>query len=102
MKSWSRDVELPEGDRSAGITGKGDVMIEDGRSATGMSDPWVHRSKHMQCYTCMYYVTKQADETVQPEVILGRCRRHAPTMGGYPAVFVTDWCGDHKVDENKL
>lgn len=76
----------------------------DDREATGISgdDPWVHRSKHMQCYTCMYYVTKQADETVQPEVILGRCRRHAPTMAGFPAVFITDWCGDHKVDENKL
>jgi len=33
---------------------------------------------------------------------LGRCRRHAPTMNGYPAVFATDWCGDHKLDENKV
>jgi hypothetical protein len=33
---------------------------------------------------------------------LGRCRRHAPTMNGYPAVFVTDWCGDHKLDETKI
>jgi hypothetical protein len=31
---------------------------------------------------------------------LGRCRRHAPTLGGYPAVFDTDWCGDHKLDES--
>jgi hypothetical protein len=23
-------------------------------------------------------------------------------MSGYPAVFDTDWCGDHKIDENKL
>lgn len=27
----------------------------------------------------------------------GRCRRHAPTMGGYPVVFPDDWCGDHKL-----
>jgi hypothetical protein len=33
---------------------------------------------------------------------LGRCRRHAPTMSGFPAVFETDWCGDHKLDENKI
>lgn len=33
---------------------------------------------------------------------LGRCRRHAPTIAGYPVVFVNDWCGDHKLDENKL
>ncbi len=37
----------------------------------------------------------------KPEKIVGRCRRHAPTMNGYPAVYMTDWCGDHKLDENK-
>jgi hypothetical protein len=34
--------------------------------------------------------------------VVGRCRRHAPTMSGYPAVFEDDWCGDHKVDETKI
>jgi hypothetical protein len=38
----------------------------------------------------------------EPRGALGRCRRHAPTMNGYPATFETDWCGDHKLDENKL
>jgi hypothetical protein len=33
---------------------------------------------------------------------IGRCRRHAPTMTGYPVVFVNDWCGDHKLNENAL
>jgi hypothetical protein len=33
---------------------------------------------------------------------LGRCRRHSPVVGqGWPAVFSEDWCGDHKLDENK-
>jgi hypothetical protein len=32
---------------------------------------------------------------------LGRCRRHCPAMGGFPVVFVNDWCGDHRIDENK-
>ena len=34
--------------------------------------------------------------------IIGRCRRHAPTMNGYPVIFMSDWCGDHKLDENKI
>jgi hypothetical protein len=33
---------------------------------------------------------------------LGRCRRHAPTMSGWPVMFVTDWCGDHKLDERRI
>ena len=35
-------------------------------------------------------------------LVFGRCRRHAPMMQGYPAVFGNDWCGDHKLDENSL
>jgi len=54
-------------------------------------DPWVHRSAGMRCRTGMWFVLK-ADQ-------VGRCRRHAPTMSGYPVVLVTDWCGDHKLDE---
>lgn len=77
-------------------------------------DPWVHRDKSMRCKTCMWYVEKEpkpkfefimkgdtvTDMVEKPK--LGRCRRHAPTMNGYPAVFPTDWCGDHKLDENKI
>jgi hypothetical protein len=37
-----------------------------------------------------------------PKGVLGRCRRHAPTMSGYPVVFENDWCGDHKLDEDKV
>jgi len=62
-------------------------------------DPWVHRASGMKCATCMWFVHKMVDDQVSP---LGRCRRHAPTMNGYPAVFQADWCGDHKLDENKL
>lgn len=28
---------------------------------------------------------------------LGRCRKHAPTLDGWPATFASDWCGDHKL-----
>lgn len=65
-------------------------------------DPWVHRSEGMRCRTCMFFVPKARTRSVAPgEPVLGRCRRHAPTMHGFPAVFETDWCGDHKLDENK-
>lgn len=60
------------------------------------NDNWEHRSKGMACLTCMWFVPKKNDGTWP----IGRCRRHAPTMNGYPVVFETDWCGDHKLDEN--
>lgn len=63
-------------------------------------DPWIHRAKEMLCKTCMYFVPKRAIDLKVPT--LGRCRRHAPSMGGYPVVYMSDWCGDHKLDENKL
>lgn len=73
------------------------------------NDPWVHRSAGMTCKTCMWNVTKkiaqpasQSNPTAEPQAVLGRCRRHAPSMNGYPAVFPTDWCGDHKLDGNKI
>ena len=90
-----------------------------------MSDNWKHRSDGMRCHTCMFFVPKVKQiemmslgqlmkdpdpgpgkvvfkQTPLIERQLGRCRRHAPTMSGFPAVFETDWCGDHKLDENKL
>lgn len=71
-----------------------------------MSDPWAHRSAGMRCQTCMWFVPKKTERVVAgPEPAngaLGRCRRHAPTMGGFPAVFEADWCGDHKLDEAKV
>jgi hypothetical protein len=50
-------------------------------------DPWKHRSEGMKCKTCMFVCNM-------------RCRRHAPTMQGYPAVYPDDWCGDHKLDKS--
>lgn len=64
-------------------------------------DPWVHRSQRMSCFSCMWYVPKPAFQNSGP-TSLGRCRRHAPTMSGYPVVFDTDWCGDHKLDEEAI
>lgn len=72
-----------------------------------MKDLWIHRSKRMRCTTCMYFVIKRTTSDSPVEVApvierghIGRCRRHAPTMSGYPVVFESDWCGDHKLNEN--
>lgn len=67
------------------------------RGQETIMDPWKHRSNKMKCKTCMWFVIKEG--AVEN---LGRCRRHAPTMQGYPVVFSSDWCGDFKLDENKV
>lgn len=65
-----------------------------------MEDAWKDRLGKMQCQTCMWFVEKDVLPRIATAV-MGRCRRHAPTMSGYPVVFPHDWCGDHKLDENK-
>ena len=57
-------------------------------------DKWRHRAVGMRCASCMWFVEKAGP--------VGRCRRHAPTMNGYPVVYETDWCGDHKINETKI
>ncbi len=65
-------------------------------------DNWKHRSVGMVCGTCMWFAEKVPDIKGNPRVAVkfGRCRRRAPTMSGYPGVYGTDWCGDHKLNEN--
>lgn len=58
------------------------------------NDNWQHRSKEMSCATCMSFCEKKGN--------IGRCRRHAPTMTGFPVVYKSDWCLDHKLDETKI
>jgi hypothetical protein len=76
-----------------------------GAGAIAGADPWVHRSSGMRCRTCIWFVpklTQGLQAMKQDAPIVGRCRRHAPSMGGYPVVYQTDWCGDHRLDENKI
>jgi hypothetical protein len=85
-------------------------MAQAVREAEAGRDPWAHRGPSMRCKTCMWFVPKYPEEPAilvgnkitLPPINVGRCRRHAPTMAGYPVVYVNDWCGDHKLDENKL
>lgn len=73
-------------------------------------DNWKHQNEGMKCKTCMWFMVKPQkpipQENTAVEVrqrgCLGRCRRHSPTINGFPAVFEGDWCGDHKLDENKI
>jgi len=71
----------------------------DSPNKTKENDPWINRSEGMKCSTCMWFVLKNAGLTLNQTI--GRCRRHAPTMNGYPVVFLNDWCGDHKLNERK-
>lgn len=59
------------------------------------NDPWANRSEGMRCRTCIWFVPKDPGYGAD----IGRCRRHAPTMGGYPVVLQSDWCGDHRLSE---
>ncbi len=69
----------------------------------GNPDNWKHRSKDMRCGTCIYFVEKRTTgERNLDAKTLGRCRRRSPTINGWPAVFDEDWCGDHKIDEEKI
>lgn len=86
----------------------GDDMQEQSQlkeSYGPQEDNWKHRVVGMRCDTCMFWVRKNRRgsgpfaDTGKGD--MGRCRRHAPTMMGFPAVYQTDWCGDHKIDENK-
>jgi len=58
-------------------------------------DNW-RNSNSFICATCLYYVEKDS------ELDVGRCRRLAPTIKGYPVVYGTDWCGDHKLGVKNL
>lgn len=54
-------------------------------------DNWQGKATGMVCERCTFFVPKAG--------VIGRCRRHAPTLGGYPVVFTTDWCGDFKLED---
>jgi len=55
----------------------------------------------MICGSCVWYVPKAPLNETEGESTIGRCRRRAPTLNGFPVMYRTDWCGDHRLDENK-
>jgi hypothetical protein len=62
-------------------------------------DNWKNRSAAMRCASCIHYVPKSVEGVVMS---VGRCRKHAPSLNGWPVVFTLDWCGDHKLNEESL
>lgn len=83
-----------------------------------MNDPWRNRNAGMRCRACVFFVEKETQSEVESceaksplsaipltataRGHIGRCRRNAPTMKGFPVVFEADWCGEHRLDENKI
>lgn len=65
-------------------------------------DNWKLRSIGMRCTTCMFFVEKLTTAIQAEDNLIGRCRRRAPTVNGFPVVYSSDWCGEHKTDETKL
>jgi len=88
------------------VPSEGEKRFEDALGPLGVMqihpsklDNWKHRSVGMKCSTCMWFVEKVPD---QGGAKVGRCRKHAPTLNGWPAMKLTDYCGDHKLDEEKI
>lgn len=69
-------------------------------------DLWELRSAKMKCQTCAWFLEKETiikkNYPTIPDQTIGRCRRHAPTFNGFPAVYMNDWCGDHRLDQDKI
>ena len=66
-------------------------------------DKW-DRKTNFNCESCMFYVPKRdaAIGGVVFDTSEGCCRRNAPTMKGYPVVYSSDWCGEHKIGSNPV
>ena len=85
---------------------KGEQMKSEQKAAVTEAradDLWKQRNATMRCTSCMYFVEKEMKNTPDSfEMWVGRCRRHSPTLNGWPVIRGGDWCGDHKLDENKV
>ncbi len=83
-----------------------DFIFSENPTLSTLEDNWEHRNDNMKCSTCMWFILKKPihpKKSIEERIFsVGRCHRHAPIMNGYPAVFLGDWCGDHKIDEKKV
>ena len=74
-------------------------ILDEGNNANNIKvDNWEHRSSGMVCETCMWFARKVKKDG--SESVLGRCRKRAPSGKGWVPVYRSDWCGDHRLDEN--
>lgn len=67
-------------------------------------DLWKDRHLNRRCENCMYWLEKEPKKpSSKTYTIIGRCRRNAPIVQtGYPTTYPDDWCGEHKLDEEKI
>lgn len=67
-------------------------------------DLWSDRGAGRRCEHCMFWVEKVPKRaTGKNYTIIGRCRRNAPVVEkGYPTSYPDDWCGEFKMDEEKI
>jgi len=109
--TYRRIADQEVGDMGIGmedVQHERDVREIAARGTGSDDDPWKHRSARMKCATCMWFVLKarepkeHATGRIFDAGSTGRCRRRAPTMSGYPVVTKKNWCGDHKLDEEKV
>jgi hypothetical protein len=96
------ETSLPECDYGCVDADCPGCLVEEEPRELHDVDNWAHRSKKMICGTCMWFTHKLLPYKAEPGVIpIGRCRKKAPTLNGWPVLYETDWCGDHKLDETK-
>ncbi len=56
-----------------------------------------------KCKTCKFYVEKTPSDDTKNHMVVGRCRRSAPLAGeGFPMTDPKGWCGQYRVDEDKV
>ena len=64
-------------------------------------DNWGHHYGRSRCTSCMWFMRKTYKEPSGYVISsIGRCRKRAPTLNGFPVMYDTDWCGDHKLDSS--
>jgi len=52
----------------------------------------------------MWWVEKVPKKPITKQYsVIGRCRKNAPiVLEGWPPTYPDDWCGEHKLDEEKI
>ena len=53
----------------------------------------------LKCFNCIFFEGK---EDATGFIQVGRCIRNAPTIRGFPIMLPNQYCGEHRLDENKF
>jgi hypothetical protein len=59
--------------------------------------------KHVRCVSCVFFQPLlHSDVKEGDQIRLGKCRKNAPTVAGFPQVLPYEFCGEHRLDAEKL